>query len=241
MSLIQCPECGKEISDKSTTCPNCGYPIKSRNKKFDLQSFDWKSFIATHKKIIVIVGVILIGCLIINAAIGQTNSYNQSKQLKDYESKLQTISSGMYLSASDAESLCNLTTKVWYNAIYKEESYETDKYTKKDNGYWVSDFNDALLALYLDKTDDYSALSDEQEKISDQLEELKNPPEQYKDCYDALTETYGAYKSLVDLAIVPTGSYNSFISNKEERVNNFVDAYNKLEPLLPASEDEDSE
>ena len=27
MSLIKCPECGKEISDKSDVCINCGYPL----------------------------------------------------------------------------------------------------------------------------------------------------------------------------------------------------------------------
>lgn len=27
MSLIQCPECQKEISEKAQTCPNCGFPI----------------------------------------------------------------------------------------------------------------------------------------------------------------------------------------------------------------------
>ncbi|WP_417039619.1 zinc-ribbon domain-containing protein, partial [Clostridium porci] len=26
MSLIKCPECGKEISDKAEKCPGCGYP-----------------------------------------------------------------------------------------------------------------------------------------------------------------------------------------------------------------------
>lgn len=31
MSLIKCPECGKEISDKATICPNCGYPITNTN------------------------------------------------------------------------------------------------------------------------------------------------------------------------------------------------------------------
>ncbi len=29
MALIKCPECGKEISDKATACPNCGCPIQS--------------------------------------------------------------------------------------------------------------------------------------------------------------------------------------------------------------------
>ena len=27
MALIKCPECGKEISDKASTCPSCGCPI----------------------------------------------------------------------------------------------------------------------------------------------------------------------------------------------------------------------
>lgn len=27
MSLIKCPECEKEISDKAKACPNCAYPI----------------------------------------------------------------------------------------------------------------------------------------------------------------------------------------------------------------------
>lgn len=27
MSLIKCPECGKEVSDKADLCPNCGYSI----------------------------------------------------------------------------------------------------------------------------------------------------------------------------------------------------------------------
>ena len=26
MALINCPECGKEISDKAISCPNCGVP-----------------------------------------------------------------------------------------------------------------------------------------------------------------------------------------------------------------------
>lgn len=31
MSLIKCPECGKEVSDKASACPNCGCPLSSPN------------------------------------------------------------------------------------------------------------------------------------------------------------------------------------------------------------------
>ena len=28
MALIKCPECGKEISDRASACPHCGYPLQ---------------------------------------------------------------------------------------------------------------------------------------------------------------------------------------------------------------------
>lgn len=30
MALINCPECGKEISDQAETCPNCGIALKRK-------------------------------------------------------------------------------------------------------------------------------------------------------------------------------------------------------------------
>lgn len=41
MSLTTCPECGKEISDKATICPNCGTPFdKKKFCKFCGESID---------------------------------------------------------------------------------------------------------------------------------------------------------------------------------------------------------
>lgn len=31
MALIKCPECGRKVSDKAKTCPDCGYPIAANN------------------------------------------------------------------------------------------------------------------------------------------------------------------------------------------------------------------
>lgn len=39
MALIKCPECGREISDKAVTCPNCGCPIDSRPKNEEKQIY----------------------------------------------------------------------------------------------------------------------------------------------------------------------------------------------------------
>ena len=29
MALVTCPECGHNVSEKASVCPNCGYPINS--------------------------------------------------------------------------------------------------------------------------------------------------------------------------------------------------------------------
>ena len=29
MALIKCRECGKDVSDSATACPNCGYPLRT--------------------------------------------------------------------------------------------------------------------------------------------------------------------------------------------------------------------
>ena len=38
MSLINCAECGKEISDKAKSCPNCGFPLKKKGGGFAVAS-----------------------------------------------------------------------------------------------------------------------------------------------------------------------------------------------------------
>ena len=32
MSLIQCPECKLQVSDKALSCPHCGYPLKEKDQ-----------------------------------------------------------------------------------------------------------------------------------------------------------------------------------------------------------------
>lgn len=39
MALINCPECGKEISDKSKQCIHCGYPLEHIKNTYDKYNF----------------------------------------------------------------------------------------------------------------------------------------------------------------------------------------------------------
>ncbi|CAM1371385.1 conserved hypothetical protein [Tenacibaculum litopenaei] len=37
MAIIACKECSKEVSDKATACPHCGYPMNPQKVKTEVQ------------------------------------------------------------------------------------------------------------------------------------------------------------------------------------------------------------
>ena len=59
MALINCPECGKEISDKALSCPNCGTPIA--NKKVRVHFHRKKTFVGSANTGTVIVDGAAVG------------------------------------------------------------------------------------------------------------------------------------------------------------------------------------
>ncbi len=163
MSLILCPECNKEISDKVKSCPHCGYPfddisLKNEPQKVEITSINFKPRNPRRIKTIII---LILTLIVITAGILTIMFLKKIKREKEiyntYIDNLKTISGEMLSGAGTAESICHLTAKVWQNTIYEESSYETDKYTQYEEkftfseGTWSrynSDFNVSLSNLY---------------------------------------------------------------------------------------------
>lgn len=78
MALIKCPECGKEISDKSKKCPECGYPIKKLKKKS-----------GTKRKIIIPL-IIVIGIIFIISITAIIIKLSNGKSTQQVEQQTQT-------------------------------------------------------------------------------------------------------------------------------------------------------
>src|SRR5262245_16623393 len=45
MALINCPECGKEISDQAVACPECAYPLQQQHNQSALVKPKRRSFL----------------------------------------------------------------------------------------------------------------------------------------------------------------------------------------------------
>ena len=50
MALINCPECGKQISDKAPTCPDCGYPINPTTQTNNTQEDNSKKLANLYER-----------------------------------------------------------------------------------------------------------------------------------------------------------------------------------------------
>ena len=68
MALINCPECGKQVSDTAPTCPNCGYDLSKANKDFKpvIMPLSEPSIKELRKVPTVIFGCLIVGCIIVS-------------------------------------------------------------------------------------------------------------------------------------------------------------------------------
>lgn len=136
---------------------------------------------------------------------------------------------------SEAESLINLTAQVWFNSIFEERDPETDKYTMSGGFGFNDDFNESLNALMADSSTlaTISLIEANQTLVDGLMKELQNPPDGLEDSYATVLELYTVYKGLTDLAISPSGSLESFSQNKSQKIDRFLELYEKLETQTP--------
>lgn len=227
-----CSECGAELGLGATVCDKCGCPVQNEEERKTHTENKNKE---KNKKKFIIAGITVI-CAVIAIVVGiNVNKSNQAKKIyNEYIDTLQLAEATMLEGASQAEELTDLTARVWKNAIYEEEDSVTDKYVYP-GGKVVDDFNTALLLLYIDdntiiKTDNISA---NQETVKGYIKRLQDVPHGLEKCYDTINNLYDAYGILTDLAINPSGSYNSFIESANTAVSDFKTAYKKLDSQIP--------
>ena len=239
-----CPDCGAELEEGMESCPKCGCPIENDTTSEAIPQQVEVTGVKVSKKSkkLIVIGIIAVIAVAISAAVGvQVHKKNVAakaaaeaqKQSEEYGSNLSLAAYSMLSGASDAETCGNLIKQVWYNAIYKESDSKTDKYTKPD-GYYVSDFNDALQNLFSDSgfSSQLADINDNKDTVNSLMKKLKNPPADYKDAYDSLSKLYDAYISLTNLATDPNGSLQTYSQNFNDADSETLNCYNALKMYL---------
>lgn len=230
-SAIRCRKCGNEIDPATAFCPKCGAKLYVTTSK---------------KKNVVIVSAIIVALAIVGICVGffinnqriETERLAAIEQTKvDYMVNLHEIMLTMLAGATDAEEVCNLTYKVWYNTIYEKYDGETDKYTRSDimDGDFYDDFNASLGKLYRDQTiiETLSSIQANKAAVDTLMKKLQNPMDEYEACYETLTDMYHSYSQLLSLAASPNGSLQSYSEDFSTYDNDIIKHYDLLKTQIP--------
>lgn len=246
---MNCNKCGKELEEKTAFCPYCGAPLNEKEQVGDGEQVESKNIEVKedvtnqsskvkkqmNKNKLIIIGFI---ALLAIAGIGfgmKTYLDNKAREeyvmnYNQYVDDIGVLKIKMLGGAANAEKVCNLTLKVWSNAIWETFDTKTDKYVKP-NGKFVSDFNEALTNMTKDQTvmNDRVALSLHIDETQEIMDKMKNPPEGLEDKYETLKEMFDMYEEFLEAAVTPSGSYKSYNENVNDLDSDFMKLYNKVD------------
>ena len=181
MALIKCTECGKEISDKATTCPNCGAPIISTADSNREHSYNFEKAPKEKKKgsclktILIFFGVIII-LGIVGSMLGGSKESSNSEAISDSAAVDDTVEEDNTIPSEYKSALikANTYSDVMYMskaAIYDQLTSEYgEKFSVEAAQYAIDNVNADWNENALKKAQTYQkSMSMSPEAIRDQL------------------------------------------------------------------------
>jgi len=145
MSMIECPECGKEVSDNAVMCPNCGYGVKEHFLKIKNEEIR-KQNEEKHKKqqeqtikklkIIIPISVLILGIIIVISWFLTSYNGKTYKHCGIYDTKSQKyIDLGD--KRADIEKIIGSGTKDSNNSYYDYADNLKIRYDEYDNAEYI--------------------------------------------------------------------------------------------------------
>lgn len=234
--LRHCKECDAVLEEGTMVCPNCGCPVEEKKQKNTFLQKLPKKMQKDPKKFVMVLAIAVIAFLaIVCGGISCVKHYQEKQILQQEEQYLQDMKDtrqAMIDGEEKADEVASLVRQVWYNAVWKKSSVETNSFTKP-NGYFVN-FNTALSNLYADEDyiSDVAELTANQKHLETRMSELQTPPEKYKEAFSQLQKVYESYNTMLTLATEPTGTLLTYNSTLSDTRIDFASASNNLNAYL---------
>ena len=205
MSLIKCPECGKEISDKAAYCVNCGYSL----------AWDEQKPRRVNKTIIVIITIIIVAALCVSGVMIYKHYSNDD--IVETDIKNQQVEDVINAIAKLEEITINDRTEIdRINAMYSSLSDEDKKLVTNYDKLMSANNKMAMLNV-----------GNSKEKTTEKQTEQKNDinlDSTYKNLNDKLKQADDTYTSFLN---------NLQYSSDQVRVyNNNLSKLNNTKQLL---------
>jgi type II secretory pathway pseudopilin PulG len=124
MALINCSECGHEVSDKAASCPNCGAPIEQDGDSYEGNE-NKQGLNPKTKAIIAVVAALVMVGWVGSSFLEELASHRESQlQVEDFSKQLQEARKEAGLAGNPLEELeTDVVTKAEYDRLTPGISY----------------------------------------------------------------------------------------------------------------------
>lgn len=226
-----CPECGGQLFDQNAeACPICGCPIELTEE--EKQEKLAKAAKNRKKRLGIIIGAV-IAVVVIGVIIGVfANQASNTNKFNNYVDSYNKVVQNMLSGAADAESVTNTAKRVWYSAI--NEKYKSG-WDSDIQDYYSKDFNTALASMYADASikTKVSSIKTNQDLVKAEMQEIQGAPGEFSNSYSTINDMYDTYLKFTNLAISPSGSYQSFSTEVNQLDSDFIAALDKVKTQIP--------
>lgn len=133
--LIRCPECGKEISDRAASCPNCGCPVSQPTDGIPPKTEPEKK---TGGKwaLFLIIGIVIVCVLIATTSVNGRSVFQREYTEDDYKATCYSLAVEQvknYLKAPGTARFCPMR-EVDFHAV-GESTYTMSGWADAENSF----------------------------------------------------------------------------------------------------------
>ncbi len=238
MALIKCPECNKEISDKVSSCPNCGYPIAAEAKREKKKSSKKKP-----------IPIFLFLGIVAAVAIFLMFNHNQNK-LKREEANALFIDATETITrvGGHAYETCSIVLQVWstanqnlwdFNRVFSYmysgdiRGHEWSGLGMDEVGFSPISWGEVSFDMNHFAEDRLKRLNRGKQEVDEKLEQIKQiDHNEFGKEVDAIVDYYNSYLKLYNAAVNPSGNQIQYSANLTTMNDDFNQNKVELEVLI---------
>ena len=226
----RCIKCGTEVSSTEGFCRNCGQRTgfavdNTFNPAINQFNVNLKSK-KNNKKLPMIIAIVLAACIGISAIAIGSSSKKSKKAYEEYISNANEYLELILDAGSNVEDIVDTVQRYWYENIWEDKH--------------GSDINSAIAYALVYMEDEIDDAKNYDVQVKALYEKLKKVPsgvkgdekEKLEDICKVVNDLYGVYCEFYEMAIEPSGSYNSYSAANSSVTDKFIDYYEALRDLL---------
>nr|WP_312985546.1 zinc ribbon domain-containing protein [Clostridioides sp.] len=231
-STKYCGSCGVEAREDQRFCSKCGASLKGDIKNNKVKLFIKK---LNKKDLGLIILAVFLTIFMIFYAINQEKikaAEIEAQRIEEeqallienrasYIGNIETFVDKIYLAGANLEDIADTTQKYWHENIYEDKH--------------GSDINEAIFAAMISKSSEIAQAKTDDGEILSLYMDLQTVPEGCEDLQEMINkigDLYNSYSDFYSLATDPTGNYNQYSTNNNDKTDLFLSNYRTVENMM---------